>query len=89
MCFDDGEWWWWWRSAGLGLAQLGTKFLASQLTPKPTPQLEHDADDDHADAGDHAEAGDHADDDQTEAGDHDYGACPFEFEWVDLASLGN
>ena len=32
MCFDDGEWWWWWRSAGLGLAQLGTKFLASQLT---------------------------------------------------------
>ena len=41
----------------MGLAQLGTKFLASQLTPKPTPQLEHDAHDDH----DYADADDDGD----------------------------
>ena len=51
----------------MGLAQLGTKFLASQLTP----QLEHDAD--HDDAGDHDDEAGHDD------AEHDHGAIPFEF----------
>ena len=54
----------------MGLAQLGTKFLASQLTPKPTPQLEHDADDDLDDSEDHHHD---ADDDHDDA-DCDHGA---------------